>query len=90
MDRDTACNLMAVLGSRQATDIHHLLPAEGAADGMTITTVARTLSLPPSTVARQLAALIRVGLASKVRRGRLVDYRRRREPLDELSSYLVR
>ena len=68
MDRDIACNLMAVLGSRQATDIYHLLPAEGAADGMTTTTVARTLSLPPSTVARQLVALIQVGLASKERK----------------------
>ena len=88
MENAEACGIMGVLANPQANEVYRLLPGDGMPTGLGTIDIARELTMPPSTVSRHLSALVEAGLASKVRTGRMVAYRRSTAPLASLLQVL--
>jgi DNA-binding transcriptional ArsR family regulator len=87
-DSERALSGLAALGQPTRLQIFRLLMRH-APDGLQAKAISEIVKMPHNTLSTHLAILVRAGLASGERRGRLIIYRANIKGMRKLISFLV-
>lgn len=87
MNIDTAAARLSELGHATRLEIYRILVKAGQA-GLPVSAIQDKLSIPGSTLSHHISRLVRVGLVSQVREGRVLRCNAQYTELNELIAFL--
>lgn len=87
MNIDTAAEQLAELGHTTRLQIYRILVRAGH-NGLAVSEIQSQLDIPGSTLSHHISRLVRVGLVTQTREGRVLRCQAQYQQLDKLLSFL--
>lgn len=87
MNIDTAAEQLAELGHTTRLQIYRILIRAGH-NGLAVSEVQHKLDIPGSTLSHHISRLVKVGLVSQIREGRVLRCQAQYQQLDKLIHFL--